>query len=225
MNIEPIAYFTSPFASKFGIPKQSGLVEELRGRITFVAKWRNADVVRGLEEFDYVWLIWGFSANKHSAPNATVRPPLLGGNTRMGVFATRSPFRPNTLGLSCVKILGIEHSAAHGPEIIVGGADLMNGTPIYDIKPYVAFADSHPNARSGFVDSHELERLKVVMPDKVAHLFSDNALAALRRSLELDPRPHYQKDENRVYGMPFGGFDIHFKVSGKRLVVIDGVPV
>ena len=147
MNIEPIAYFHSPFHSKFGIPKQSGLVEELEGSMVFCPEYRNADALRGLDEFDYLWLIWGFSANKHAATSLVVRPPLLGGNEKMGVFATRSPFRPNALGLSSVRISRIETDTTRGPVITVVGADLMDGTPIYDIKPYIPYADSHPEAK------------------------------------------------------------------------------
>lgn len=223
MEIKQIAHFSSPFTSKFGIPKQSGLVEELRGTITFEAEYRSADALRGLEGFDFIWLIWGFSANRHGSASPVVRPPLLGGNARVGVFATRSPFRPNPLGLSCVKVLGVEYDTARGPEITVGGADLMDGTPIYDIKPYVAYADSHPEARSGFVDSHPLRRLKVQIPKRIAALFAPERLAALRKCLELDPRPHYQADPERVYGMPFGGFDIRFSVHDGELTVVNCV--
>ena len=158
MNIEPIAYFHSPFHSKFGIPKQSGLVEELEGSIVFCPEYRNADALRGLDEFDYLWLIWGFSANKHAATSLVVRPPLLGGNEKMGVFATRSPFRPNALGLSSVRISRIETDTTRGPVITVVGADLMDGTPIYDIKPYIPYADSHPEAKGGFTDTHAICR-------------------------------------------------------------------
>ena len=168
MQIEPIAYFHSPFATKFGVPKQSGLVENLQGIIEFVPKYRNADALRGMEEFDYLWLVWEFSANKHAATSPVVRPPLLGGNVRMGVFATRSPFRPNRLGLSSVRISEVELDTPRGPLIHVLGADLMDGTPIYDIKPYVVYADCHPNARSGFVDKHAIRHLDVSIPDSVA---------------------------------------------------------
>ena len=193
MNIEPIAYFHSPFHSKFGIPKQSGMVEELEGSIVFCPEYRNADALRGLDEFDYLWLIWGFSANKHAATSLVVRPPLLGGNEKMGVFATRSPFRPNALGLSSVRISRIETDTTRGPEITVVGADLMDGTPIYDIKPYIPYADSHPEAKGGFTDTHAICRLTVVIPDCFHHLFSQSQLQALYKVLELDPRPHYHK--------------------------------
>ena len=156
MQIEPIAYFRSPFATKFGVPKQSGLVENLMGTIEFVPQYRNADALRGMEDFDYLWLIWEFSANRHAATSPVVRPPLLGGNRKVGVFASRSPFRPNRLGLSSVRISEIETDTPRGPLIHVLGADLMDGTPIYDIKPYVVYADSHPDARSGFVDKNAI---------------------------------------------------------------------
>ena len=203
MNIEPIAYFHSPFHSKFGIPKQSGLVEELEGSIVFCPEYRNADALRGLDEFDYLWLIWGFSANKHAATSLVVRPPLLGGNEKMGVFATRSPFRPNALGLSSVRISRIETDTTRGPVITVVGADLMDGTPIYDIKPYIPYADSHPEAKGGFTDTHAICRLTVVIPDCFHHLFSQSQLQALYKVLELDPRPHYHKSGQKEYGMPY----------------------
>ena len=163
MTITPIAHFHSPFASKFGVPKQSGLAPDLRGTIVFEPEWRNADALRGIEEFDYLWLIWAFSANRHQAVSPVVRPPVLGGNVRMGVFATRSPFRPNPLGLSSVKLDHVEWATSKGPVIHVMGADLMDGTPIFDIKPYVAYADCHEGVRSGFVDSHPMQRLTVVV--------------------------------------------------------------
>ena len=212
MNIEPIAYFHSPFHSKFGIPKQSGLVEELEGSIVFCPEYRNADALRGLDEFDYLWLIWGFSANKHATTSLVVRPPLLGGNEKMGVFATRSPFRPNALGLSSVRISRIETDTTRGPVITVVGADLMDGTPIYDIKPYIPYADSHPEAKGGFTDTHAICRLTVVIPDCFHHLFSQSQLQALYKVLELDPRPHYHKSGQKEYGMPYMDSDVHFTV-------------
>jgi len=225
MNLQPIAHFRSPFSTKFGIPKQSGLVEELTGEIVFEPAFRNEDALRGLENFDYLWLIWAFSANPHASNSLTVRPPLLGGNERVGVFASRSPFRPNPIGLSCVKIVKIEHTN-DGPIIHVSGADLMDGTPIFDVKPYVPYADAHPDARAGFVDSHPIERLRVEIPDEVARLFSEKDLIALRKTLELDPRPHYQKNPTKVYGMPFAQFDIHFRVNDDDvLIVLDAIPL
>lgn len=221
MNIEPIAYFHSPFHTKFGIPKQSGLVEELEGSIVFCPEYRNADALRGLDEFDYLWLIWGFSANKHAATSLVVRPPLLGGNEKMGVFATRSPFRPNALGLSSVRISRIETDTTRGPVITVVGADLMDGTPIYDIKPYIPYADSHPEAKGGFTDTHAICRLTVVIPDCFHHLFSQSQLQALYKVLELDPRPHYHKSGQKEYGMPYMDYDVHFTVNDGVLTVTD----
>lgn len=221
MNIEPIAYFHSPFHSKFGIPKQSGLVEELEGSIVFCPEYRNADALRGLDEFDYLWLIWGFSANKPAATSLVVRPPLLGGNEKMGVFATRSPFRPNALGLSSVRISRIETDTTRGPVITVVGADLMDGTPIYDIKPYIPYADSHPEAKGGFTDTHAICRLTVVIPDCFHHLFSQSQLQALYKVLELDPRPHYHKSGQKEYGMPYMDYDVHFTVNDGVLTVTD----
>lgn len=223
MNIEPIAYFHSPFHSKFGIPKQSGLVEELEGSIVFCPEYRNADALRGLDEFDYLWLIWGFSANKHAATSLVVRPPLMGGNEKMGVFATRSPFRPNALGLSSVRISRIETDTTRGPVITVVGADLMDGTPIYDIKPYIPYADSHPEAKGGFTDTHAICRLTVVIPDCFHHLFSQSQLQALYKVLELDPRPHYHKSGQKEYGMPYMDYDVHFMVNDGVLTVTDVV--
>lgn len=220
MEIEPIAFFRSPFATKFGVPKQSGLVEELQGIIEFVPKHRNVDSLRGMEEFDYLWLVWEFSANKHSATSPVVRPPLLGGNTKMGVFATRSPFRPNRLGLSSVKLAGIDIDAKNGPLIHVLGADLMDGTPIYDIKPYVTYADCHPEARSGFVDRHAIQKLKVKIPECASSYFAENEVEALCKVLELDPRPHYHDNPDKVYGMEYAGVDVRFKVENGVLIVL-----
>lgn len=221
MQIEPIAYFRSPFATKFGVPKQSGLVENLLGTIEFVPQYRNADALRGMEDFDYLWLIWEFSANRHAATSPVVRPPLLGGNRKVGVFASRSPFRPNRLGLSSVRISEIEIDTTRGPLIHVLGADLMDGTPIYDIKPYVVYADSHPEARSGFVDKNAIRWLEVVVPDAVASRYSSDELAALRKVLSLDPRPHYQDNPEKVYGMMYAGKDVKFRVEGDVLTVVE----
>lgn len=221
MTITPIAHFHSPFASKFGVPKQSGLAPDLRGTIVFEPEWRNADALRGIEEFDYLWLIWAFSANRHQAVSPVVRPPVLGGNVRMGVFATRSPFRPNPLGLSSVKLDHVEWATSKGPVIHVMGADLMDGTPIFDIKPYVAYADCHEGVRSGFVDSHPMQRLTVVVPPEMEAALGADATAVLRQVLVLDPRPHYQNDANKTYGMPFEGRDVRFTVQGNVLTVVE----
>lgn len=219
MIITPVAYFHSPLTSKFGIPRQSGIASSLPGRIVLEPSFRSADAVRGLEAFSHLWLIWEFSANSHEAAGVTVRPPRLGGNERVGVFASRSPFRPNALGLSSVRISSVELTASEGPVINVAGADLMDGTPIYDIKPYVAFTDSHPDACCGFVDECEWRQLPVAIPPEVERLFTAAELAALRQLLAQDPRPRYHNDESRVYGMPYAGRDVKFRVSGGRVIV------
>jgi tRNA-Thr(GGU) m(6)t(6)A37 methyltransferase TsaA len=223
----PIAHFHSAFPTKFGIPRQSGIIEELRGRIVFTPEYRNMDALRGLEGFDYLWIIWDFSANRtkeergSSSWQPTVRPPLLGGNTQVGVFATRSPYRPNPIGLSSVKIERIELSPTEGPVIHVLGADLMHGTPIYDIKPYVTYADCHPEARSGFVDERQWKELTVEFPSHLQSSFSSESLKSLIRVLALDPRPQYQNDPNKTYGMPYENFDIRFRVADGVLTVTD----
>ena len=221
MEVHPIGVFHSPLKSKFGIPRQSGLVSELTGYLVFEPEYRQEEAVRGLEDFDYLWLIWEFSANPGEGHGLTVRPPRLGGNRRMGVFATRSPFRPNRLGLSCVRLDHVEMHPKWGPVIHVKGADLMDGTPIYDVKPYVAYADAHPDARSGFVDQAAWEPLEVVMRDRCASLFSAEELAALKAILAQDPRPQYQDDPERVYGMPFMDKDVRFKVKYRVLEVVE----
>ena len=223
MEIKPIAFFHSSLTSKFGIPRQSGLADELQGQIVFEPEYQREEAVRGLEQFDYLWLIWEFSANPHEQQGLTVRPPRLGGNERVGVFASRSPFRPNRLGLSCVYINKVEMTREKGPVIHVKGADLMDGTPIYDIKPYVTYADSHADARSGFVDEKEWHPLQVVMTDECQRCFSAEELAGLCQVLAQDPRPRYHDDEGRVYGMPFGGFDVRFKVKDDVLTVVNVV--
>ena len=223
MEIKPIAFFHSSLTSKFGIPRQSGLADELQGQIVFEPEYQREEAVRGLEQFDYLWLIWEFSANPHEQQGLTVRPPRLGGNERVGVFASRSPFRPNRLGLSCVYINKVEMTREKGPVIHVKGADLMDGTPIYDIKPYVTYADSHADARSGFVDEKEWHPLQVVMTDECQRCFSAEELAGLCQVLAQDPRPRYHDDEERVYGMPFGGFDVRFKVKDDVLTVVNVV--
>ena len=217
MNIEPIAYFRSPLTSKFGIPRQSGIVTELRGTIAFVAKYSQPEALRGLEAYDYLWLVWGFSENVDAEKHPTVRPPLLGGNERMGVWATRSPFRPNNLGLSSVRIAKIDVEV---PCIEVLGADLMDGTPIYDIKPYLPYVDSHPGARGGFTDNHQWQRLQVDISPEHEALFDADDLQVLKEVLSLDPRPHYHDDATREYGMPFKDKDIRFRVEGDILHIL-----
>jgi tRNA-Thr(GGU) m(6)t(6)A37 methyltransferase TsaA len=215
--MKPIAYFHSPFTSKFGIPRQSGLVEQLTGEIVFEPKYRNADAVRGLEDFSHLWIIWEFSANKTLGDSLTVRPPRLGGNKRLGVFATRSPFRPNTIGLSCVYINKVEIDDKRGPVITVSGADLMDGTPILDIKPYIKYCDSKPDARSGFVEQTEWKKLRVELSEQLQAELTAEQQQALIGVLELDPRPRVQDNPEKVYGMPVFGRDIHFTVSDDTL--------
>lgn len=227
----PIAHFHSAFPTKFGIPRQSGIVAELRGRIVFEPPYRNMDALRGLDGFDYLWILWEFSANKSREERGatswqpTVRPPLLGGNTQMGVFATRSPYRPNPIGLSSVRIERIELSLTEGPVIHVLGADLMDGTPIYDIKPYVTYADCHPDARSGFVDERRWQELAVAFPLHLQALIKPESLEALTRVLAIDPRPQYQDNPEKVYGMPYEGYDIRFTVADGTLTVVDIEPL
>lgn len=224
MEIKPIARFRAPFPEKFGIPRQAGVVPSLEGRIELLPPYDDPQALRGLEGFDYLWLIWGFSANPSAggeAPfKATVRPPRLGGNERIGVFASRSPFRPNGLGLSAVRITQV----GPGAVIFVEGADLMDGTPVYDIKPYVEYADSHPGVRSGFVDAAQWEPLQVVVPDTVREAalregMQERTLETLEEVLAQDPRPAFQDDPSRAYGLAFDGFQVRFTVEGKQLTV------
>ena len=218
-----IARIKTDFGSKFGVPRQSGMVPDLRGRVVFEKESRVAEAVRGLEGFDYVWLLWDFSEAHRDGWSPTVRPPRLGGNERVGVFATRSPFRPNSIGLSAVRLLGIDYEAKDGPVLIVGGADLMDGTPIYDIKPYLPYTDAHPEARGGFTcnNAHrEGESLEVEMPQSLIDKLGEEKATALKGVLAADPRPRYQDDEERVYGLTFAGENICFCVEGKRLKVL-----
>jgi tRNA-Thr(GGU) m(6)t(6)A37 methyltransferase TsaA len=217
--IHPIARMISDFPTKFGIPRQSGLVEELRSTIVFEPEFRNPDTLRGIEGFSHLWLIWQFSEAVRDNWSPTVRPPRLGGNTRMGVFATRSPFRPNNLGLSCVKLLGIEHTAKEGTVLHVAGADLMDGTPIFDIKPYIPYSDSFPDARGGFTDTAGDFLLDVIFPEELLDLLPEAKRDAARAVLSHDPRPSYQRKPGRVYGLNFAGFDIRFTVEDKTLTV------
>ncbi len=220
MEITPIAHFKSPFTSKFGIPKQSGLAKDLPGRIVFEPAYRNADALRGLEGFTHLWMIWQFSANAHKANSPVVRPPVLGGNEALGVFATRSPYRPNPIGLSCVRIDHIDLDTKEGPVIHVLGADLMDGTPIFDIKPYLPYADCHPEATGGFTDTRSWPRLKVRLAESVRRQLTEQEAATLADILALDPRPHYQKDPNRIYGMPYGKWDVKFRVADGEVQVV-----
>ncbi len=227
MQIEPIAYFHSPFPTKFGIPRQAGLAPDLPGRIVFEPGYRNPDALRGLEDFDYIWIIWEFSQSGKVSGRGfqpTVRPPRLGGNERVGVFASRSPFRPNRLGLTSARIGRIEFNAADekgqpvGPVIHVLGADLMDGTPIFDIKPYVGYADSHPGAKSGFVDSNAWKTLEVDIPEGLCP--GDLDIKVLKEVLAQDPRPQYKEESDKVYGMEFGRYDVRFTVREGMLSVV-----
>jgi tRNA-Thr(GGU) m(6)t(6)A37 methyltransferase TsaA len=218
LQIEPVAYYRGPFGSKFGIPRQSSLAD-IRGRIVFTETYRNREALRGLEGFGRIWLIWGFSANKPAKGEwqPTVRPPRLGGNTAMGVWATRSPYRPNPLGLSCVEVEQID-----GLEIIVKGADLMDGTPIYDIKPYVPYADSFPAAAAGFASEAPQPLLEVEIPENLP--FTEQQRKTLRQILSLDPRPAYQDSPEREYAMPFEGADVRFRVQDGKVIVTEYRP-
>lgn len=228
MTIEPIAHIRTAFPEKFGIPRQSGLAGSLIGRIVFEPQYRNVEALRGLEGFSHLWLIWEFSANRKREGEwqPTVRPPRLGGNTHMGVFATRSPFRPNPLGLSCVEIESIDPDAPDGPMINVRGADLMDGTPVYDIKPYIKYADCRPHAVCGYVDRLNERSLKVVLPNEIASVIEDRTLIpALVETLQLDPRPSYHDDPERIYGLSFSGYNVRFTVSGTVLNVVEILPI
>ena len=219
VNIQVIARMHSDFATKFGIPRQSGLVEELRSTIVFEPEFRNPDALRGIEDFSHLWIIWQFSEAVRTEWSPTVRPPRLGGNTRMGVFATRSPFRPNNLGLSSVKLLGVEHTEKYGTVLRVGGADLMDGTPIFDIKPYIPYGDCHPEATGGFTDTAGEFLLKVEFPEELLNKLPVDKRPAAIGVLSHDPRPSYQRKPDRVYGLTFAGFDIRFKVKDDILTV------
>ena len=218
--MKAIARIRTDFPTKFGIPRQSGIIGSLKGRILFETEYRNADAVRGLEEFSHIWLIWEFSEAVRDTWSPTVRPPRLGGNVRKGVFATRSPFRPNPIGLSCVKLERIEIDTKLGPVIHVFGADLMDGTPIYDIKPYIAYTDSHPDAVSGFASKPAEYLLEVDFPDILLNKVNPELRESLIEVLAHDPRPQYHDDPERVYGMTFGGMEVKFKVNGLRLIVL-----
>ena len=219
ITIRPIARMRSDFPSKFGIPRQSGLVQDLRSTIVFEPEFRNADTLRGLAGYSHLWIIWQFSEAVRTDWSATVRPPRLGGNIRMGVFATRSPFRPNNLGLSCVRLVGIEQTGNQGTVVHVAGADLMDGTPIFDIKPYVPYSDCHPDALGGFTDTAGEFRLKVDFPEELLSQLPEEKRSAAVGVLSHDPRPSYQRDPDRVYGLPFAGFDIRFRVECEVLTV------
>lgn len=219
MEIQPIARIRSDFSEKFGIPRQSGLVEALRAQIVFEPAYRAREAVRGLEDFSHIWLIWEFTQARRESWSPTVRPPRLGGNRRVGVFASRSPFRPNSLGLSVVRLERVELSADRGPVLHVAGADLLDGTPIYDVKPYVPYADAIPGASGGFTGQVERRRLEVVCPSPLLARIPEEKREALLGVLAQDPRPSYQDDPERVYGMRFAGTHVRFTVAEETLTV------
>lgn len=216
-----IAHIRTDFPAKFGIPRQSGLISDLKGKIIFEPKYRIPEAFRGLDGFSHIWLIWQFSEAVRSEWSPTVRPPRLGGNKRMGVFATRSPFRPNAIGLSCVKLEKIIHDEKDGTVLMVSGADMMDGTPILDIKPYLPLADSHPEASGGFAKEHEDHSLNVEIPHILLQTIPECKRSALRAVLAHDPRPAYQNDPGRIYGFEFAGMEIKFAVHGNLLTVTD----
>ena len=220
LTIKPIAYIRNDFTEKFGIPRQGGLIPELKAKIIFTADYRDPEALRAIETYSHLWLIWGFSANKDRDFHPTVRPPMLGGNTRLGVFATRSPYRPNPLGLSVVLLDSVEKTAADGVVLHVSGADLLDGTPIYDIKPYLPYADCRPEALGGFAPAPAGARLAVDIPSELLARVPEDKRAALTGVLSQDPRPSYQHDPERVYGMAFAGLEVRFQVQGDRLRVV-----
>ena len=225
ISMDVIARMRSDFPTKFGIPRQSGLVSELRSTIVFEPEYRNADALRGLEDFSHLWIIWQFSEAVRAGWSPTVRPPRLGGNTRMGVFATRSPFRPNNLGLSSVKILGLEQTPDLGTVIHVAGADLMDGTPIFDIKPYIPYSDCHTDATGGFTDTAGEFLLNVNFPENLLAILPEDKRQSAVGVLSHDPRPSYQRKPDRIYGLSFAGHDIRFKVIGDDLTVLEVNPL
>lgn len=223
MEMTPIAHIRSDFSEKFGIPRQSGLVEELRASIVFESPYRDPSALRGIDGFSHLWLIWEFSQSRGWSP--TVRPPRLGGNKRLGVFATRSPFRPNPIGLSCVRLLEVRQDRELGPVLVVAGADLMDSTPIYDIKPYLPYADCKPGAAGGFASVPKEASLTVDCPEALLAAVPEDKRPALLAVLAQDPRPQYQDDRSRVYGMSFVGLEVRFRVEGERLTVVEiGLP-
>ena len=220
-TVEPIAYIKTDFSSKFGIPRQSGLVDELEAKIIFEPQYRIPEAFRGLEGYSHIWLLWRFSecADKEWSP--TVRPPRLGGNKRMGVFASRSPFRPNSIGLSCVKLISIDETEEYGTVLTVSGADLLDGTPIIDVKPYLPYVDSHPEASGGFALQEKEGSLDIVFPTEMLSVIPESKQEALKAVLKQDPRPQYQNDPERIYGLEFAGYDVRFKVKENLLSVVE----
>ncbi len=220
-TIRPIAYIKTPFVEKFGIPRQSGMVESIISEIEFVPEFRSIDSVRGLEGFSHIWVLWEFSGFESEGWAPTVRPPRLGGNTRVGVFATRSPNRPNSIGMSCLKLVSINTDAQNAPLLNVAGADILNGTAIYDIKPYIPFSDSRPDASAGFSGDYVDYKLKVIFDDKISDKMNENAKNNIINILSLDPRPSYQNDPKRIYGITIFGYNIKFRVEDDVLTVTE----
>ena len=221
LTLTPIAHIRTDFGTKFGVPRQSGVVQELTARIVFEPPYRNPDALRGLVDFSHLWLIWHFSEVRQEGWSPTVRPPRLGGNTRMGVFATRSPYRPNPLGLSSVRLVAVDYDSPEGPVITVAGADLMDGTPIFDIKPYLAYTDSHPDAAGGFIEGLTDRSVAVVCEDALLAPLDEDTRTRLLATLAHDPRPTYQTDPQRVYGMDFAGYNVRFTVADGVLTVVE----
>lgn len=221
MYLRPIGYIYTDFATKFGVPRQSGLVDELKGRIIFEPEFRQIQAFRGLEEFSHIWVLWGFSESKREHWAATVTPPRLGGRKRMGVFATRAPYRPNNIGLSCVRLEKIELTQEYGPVITAAGIDMVSGTPVYDIKPYITYTDCHAEASCGFVSRTIGHRLEVVFLDELLEELPNDKREAAVKILEQDPRPAYDADETRLYGVEFAGYDLRFRVLGNVLTVYE----
>lgn len=219
----PIARIQNGFSGKFGIPRQSGMVDGVVSRVVFEPGYRDPNAFRGLSEYSHIWLLWEFSENRGKAWSPTVKPPRLGGNTRIGVFATRSPFRPNPIGLSCVRLVDVREEKGCGTVLLVAGADLMDGTPIYDVKPYLAYTDSHQDARGGFADRVREHRLNVHFPVELQKILKEEYVPAVCGILAGDPRPAYQSDEERVYGVEYAGYDIRFRVAGSELTVCEVV--
>lgn len=220
IEMKIIGRIHSDLPTKFGIPRQAGLVEDLRSTLVFEPEYRDESAFRGLADFSHIWLIWDFSKAHREEWSPTVRPPRLGGNERMGVFATRSPFRPNPIGLSCVKLIEVKKDPELGPVLVLGGADLMDGTPVFDVKPYIPYADAHPEASEGFTSRNTDYRLNVEIPAEIERKFKKDTLKALYGILAEDPRPHYQEDPERVYGFEFAGFEVKFKVDNKTAFVV-----
>lgn len=221
-----IAHVRNDFSTKFGVPRQSGLVQEVESRVVFEPEYRVAEALRGIEDFSHLWLVWGFheakrGGGKDGVWQPTVRPPRLGGNTRLGVFATRSPFRPNPIGLSCVKLLRVEEEPQLGHVLVVSGADMMDGTPVYDVKPYIPYADCHPEATGGFTDQTQKRQVEVVIPEKWLAIIPADKVEALRGVLHQDPRPAYHDDPARVYGFGFADMEVRFRVDGDVLTVCE----